>query len=167
MSRIRRCIVNDAGGALVEVAISSTILFAMFFGVFEIALASYSSHYVSDMAREGARYAIVRGSTSCGNTPNLTNCGANTTTIASYVRGLNYPAINPANLTVTVTYLTGTTVTTSTTTTTTWASCSSGTCNVPGNMVNVAVTYAFGMAIPFVPKKTINVNSVAQMVVQQ
>ena len=60
--RIRRCVVNDAGGAIVEMALSSAILFAMFFGVFELSFASYTYHYVAAAAREGARFAIVRGS---------------------------------------------------------------------------------------------------------
>jgi Flp pilus assembly protein TadG len=167
VGRLRRRIVNDAGAAVLEIAISSAILFAMFFGVFEIALASYTSNYVSDMAREGARYAIVRGSTSCANTPNLSNCGASPSTIAAYVTGLPYPGINPANLTVTVTYLTGTSSTSTGSMVTTWATCNSDICNIPGNMVNVSVSYAFGLSVPFVPKKIINLNSASQMVIQQ
>ena len=50
--RIRRCVVNDAGGAIVEMALSSAILFAMFFGVFELSFASYTYHYVAAAARE-------------------------------------------------------------------------------------------------------------------
>jgi len=162
-----RFILNDAGGSLVEVAISSTVLFAMIFGVFEFAWASYSYHYVSDASREGARYAIVRGSTSCTNTPNLANCNASPDTIGNYVKGLGYAGINRANMTVTTTYLTATTSTATGSTATTWAVCSSGTCNQPGYMVNVAVTYAFPLSIPFVPKRTINVSSTSQMVIQQ
>jgi Flp pilus assembly protein TadG len=167
MSRIRRMVMNDAGSALVEMAVSSTILFAMFFGVFEIVLASYTSHYVSDAAREGARYAIVRGNLSCSNTPNLSNCGATPTTISTYVKGLAYPGITPSNMTVAVTYLTGTTDSSTGTTLTTWAACGTAPCNVPGNMVNVKVTYAFGLTLPFVMRKIINVSSTSQMVIQQ
>jgi len=167
ISRLRRVAAVDNGIAIVEMALSSAVLFAMFFGVFEISLASYTSHYVADAAREGARFAIVRGSTSCANTPNLSNCKASTDTIAAYVKGLTYPGINSANLTVNVSYLTGTADTSSGSLLTTWATCSSGTCNVPGNMVNVNVTYAFGLSVPFVPRKTINVSSTSQMVVQQ
>lgn len=165
--KIRRCTLGDAGAAVLEMAISSSILFAMFFGVFEVALASYASHYVADAAREGARYAIVRGATSCTNTPNLTNCNASTATIAAYVQGIAYPGIRASNLTVTTTYLTATTTTSTSGTSTTWAACGSGTCNAPGNMVNVQVTYAFGLSVPFVPHKTLNVTSTSQMVVQQ
>lgn len=167
IDRIRRRVADDAGGSLVEMAISSTILFAMFFGVFEFSWASYSYHYVSDAAREGARYAIVRGSTSCVNTPNLSNCNATAAQISTYVKGISYAGINPANLTVTTTWLTATTSTSTGSTVTTWATCSSGTCNTPGYMVNVLVTYAFPLSIPFVPNRTISVNSTSQMVIQQ
>jgi Flp pilus assembly protein TadG len=165
--RLRRRIANDTGGAVLEMAMSSAILFAMFFGVFEIALASYTSNYVTDMAREGARYAIVRGSASCGNTPLLSNCGASAAAITAYVKGLKYPGINPADLTVSVTYLTGTSSTSTGSMVTTWATCTSDVCNLPGNMVNVAASYSFGLSIPFVPAKTINVSSASQMVIQQ
>lgn len=168
LKRVRRRFFNEAGGAIVEMALSSSVLFAMFFGVFQTSMASYTYHYVSDAAREGARYAIVRGSTSCINTPNLTNCNASATTIGNYVKNLGYPGINStANMTVTTTWLTATTDTSTGTTLTTWATCSSGTCNVPGNMVKVAVSYAFPLSVPFVPKRTISVSSVSQMVVAQ
>ncbi len=165
--KMRRIASSDAGAALVEMAISSALLLSMFFGVFEVCLASYTSHYVADAAREGARYAIVRGSLSCTNTPSLSNCGASPDTIANYVKGLNYPGIVPGNMTVNVSYLTGTGDISTGSLLTTWAACSTSPCNNPGNMVNVNVTYAFGLSIPFVPHKTINVTSTSQMVVQQ
>jgi Flp pilus assembly protein TadG len=166
MVRLRRLASVDAGAAVVEMGIASALLFSMFFGVFEISLASYTSHFVADAAREGARYAIVRGSLSCTNTPSLSNCGASPDTIANYVKHLNYPGIDPAKLTVNVSYLTGTGDQTSGSLLTTWAC--TGTCtNLPGNMVNVQVSYAFGISIPFVPHKNITVSSTSQMVVQQ
>lgn len=169
MARLRRLAAIDSGAAILEMAISSALLFSMFFGVFEISLASYTSHYVADAAREGARYAIVRGSLSCTNTPILQNCGASPTTIAAYVKGVQYPGILPANMTVTVGYMTGTSSVSSGSMLTTWAACNPATttCNIPGNMVNVQVSYAFVISVPFAPKKTINVSSTSQMVVQQ
>lgn len=167
MARLRRLAAIDSGAAILEMAISSALLFSMFFGVFEIALASYTSHYVADAAREGTRYAIVRGSLSCTNTPSLQNCGASPTTIAAYVKGVGYPGILPANLTVNVTYMTGASSTSSGSMLTTWSTCSTSPCNVPGNMVNVQVSYAFGLSVPFVPHKTINVSSTSEMVIQQ
>ena len=167
-TRVGKGLLDDAGGAILEMAISSSILFAMFFGVFELTLASYTYHYVSAAAREGARFAIVRGSTSCVNTRNLSNCNASPTVIGNFVKRLPYPGINSAaNMTVAVSYLTATTDTSTGTTLTTFAACASGTCNQPGNLVSVVVTYAFPLTIPFVPKKTINVTSTSQMAVQQ
>jgi Flp pilus assembly protein TadG len=159
---------DDTGNALVEMAASCVLLIIMFFGVFEFGLASYTYHYVSDAAREGARFAMVRGSTSCINTPNLGTCNATATQISDYVTNLGYPGINAtANMTVTVSWLKATTTTGGTNTTTTWASCKGGCSNLPGNMVNVVVAYRFPLAIPFSSNRTINVTSTAAMVVAQ
>lgn len=164
---LRRSGIED-GNTIVEMALSSIVLLAMFFAVFRFTLASYTYHYVSEAAREGSRFAIVRGSESCGNTPNLTNCNASATTIGNYVKSLGYPGINStANMTVTTTWLRATTTSGGTNTTTTWAACTAGTCNAPGNMVHVVVTYAFPLSIPFVPQRTISISSTSQMVVQQ
>ena len=154
---------DEAGSAIVEMALSSTVLFAMFFGVFQMSMASYTYHYVSDAAREGSRYAIVRGSTSCTNISGLSGCNATSSMISDYVKNLGYPGINSTQyMTVTTTWYTP-----SVATPTTWTLCSSGTCNAPKNLVKVVVTYAFPLSIPFVPKRTINVTSTSQMVVQQ
>jgi Flp pilus assembly protein TadG len=157
---------DDTGSALVEMAASCVLLIVMFFGVFEFGLASYTYHYVSDAAREGARFAMVRGSASCINTPNLGTCNASATQISNYVKNLGYPGINSGAMNVSVSWLTATTTTGGTNTTTTWASCT-GTCNLPGNMVNVVVTYSFPLAIPFSSNRIINVSSTAAMVVSQ
>lgn len=154
-------LMDDTGSALVEMALSSTVLFAMFFGVFEMSMASYTYHYVSDAAREGSRYAIVRGSTSCKNN-GITGCGATTDTIATYVKGLRYPGIKSSNMTVTTTYYIP-----STGTPTTWTLCSTAPCNKPGYLVKVNVVYAFPFSVPFLPSRTINVGSTSQMVVAQ
>jgi Flp pilus assembly protein TadG len=169
MTRLLGTVASDAGSAIVEMALSCAILLSMFIGVYEVCLASYSSHFVAEAAREGARYAIVRGSLSCTNTPSLPNCGASTDTISNYVKSLQYPGIIPANLTVTVTYMKASSSTASGSLLTTWSACNSSTttCNVPGNMVNVQVSYAFGLYVPFVPSNSLNIGSTSQMVVQQ
>ena len=169
MSRLLlHCVRNEMGGTIVEMGISSAVLFTMIFGVFEVSYASYIYSYVSEAAREGARYAIVRGATSCSNTPNLSNCNASATTIGNYVMGRGFMGINStAYMTVTTKWLTAATTTGTSGTATTWSSCSSGTCNAPGNMVNVVVTYSFPLSIPFLPHRTLNVTSTSQMVVQQ
>jgi Flp pilus assembly protein TadG len=58
----RRFVHCDEGSNVVKMAVVSPVLFAMLFGIVEISLALYTYNYVSDAAREGTRYAIVRGS---------------------------------------------------------------------------------------------------------
>jgi Flp pilus assembly protein TadG len=153
---------GEEGASIVETAVASTVFLAMLIGVFQMMLALYTFHFISDAAREATRYAIVRGSTSCVNTPGLSNCNATTDQIRDYVRGLSYPGIVPSNLTVTTTWLTA-----STTYPTSWSACTAGTCNAPGNQVNVLVTYSFPFNVPFVPKATFPLTSSSEMVISQ
>jgi len=153
---------GDEGASIVETAVASSVFLAMLIGVFQMMLALYTFHFISDAAREATRYAIVRGSTSCVNTPALPNCNATADQIQSYVRGLSYPGIVPSKLTVTTTWLTA-----STTYPTSWSVCTAGTCNAPGNQVMVVATYAFPLNVPFVPKATFNLSSTSEMVISQ
>ncbi len=155
-------IFDESGSALVEVGMSAAILFGMFFGVFEVTMASYSYHYVSDAAREGARWAIVRGSTCSTNTSNLDHCGASSTDIQTYIQNLGYPGVNPSSLTATSTWWSPPAVNGGA-----WTSCASAGCNAPGNMVKVVVVYAFPFNVPFMPSRTINVQSVSRMIIAQ
>lgn len=150
-------LLEESGATIVETAISLTLLVSFLLGTFQMALALYTYHFVSDAAREASRYAIVRGSTSCANTPNLTNCGVTADQLQTWVRNLGYPGINPTRLTVTTTWPT------------TGSTCypSSTPCNNPSNLVNVVVKYAFPLDIPFWKSATINVQSGSQMVISQ
>jgi Flp pilus assembly protein TadG len=152
----------ESGSAVVEMALSSAILFAMFIGLFQMTMASYVYQYVSDAAREASRWAIVRGSSCGANTPNLDHCGASSTDIQNYVRGLKYPAVASSKLTAAATWYTP-----SASLPTTWTLCSSGTCDSPGNLVKVVVTYNYPFSVPYVPATTIAVTSTSQMVVSQ
>jgi Flp pilus assembly protein TadG len=152
----------EEGAAVVEMALSSVVLFAVFFGIFQVSLACYTYNYVSDAAREGSRWAIVRGGASCKNT-GITNCGASATDISNYVKNLGYPGINStAYMTVTTNWYSP-----SAGTPTTWTLCSGSGCNTPGNLVKVVVSYAFPLSVPFVPANTISVSSTSQMVIAQ
>jgi Flp pilus assembly protein TadG len=120
-------------------------------GMMNMSLAIYTHHYVSEAAREGTRYAIVRGSSVT--TP------ATSGSVQTYVRGLGYPGITASLMTVTTTwaaYPTGVTCTPSTTP-----------CNNPGNMVTVTASYAFPLTIPFMPNKTLNMTSTSSMIIAQ
>lgn len=153
---------REEGAAVVEMALTCVVFLAMVFGVIQACLAFYTSNYVSDAAREATRWAIVRGSTSCTSTPNLTDCGATTTAqFQSYVESLGYPGINSSKLTVTPTWFSA-----SSTLPKTWTKCATP-CNDPGNQVQVQVSYSFPLGIPFWKAATVSVSSTSQMVISQ
>ena len=151
---------GEEGGTLVEMALCSSILLSMLLGIMQLSLALYCYHYASDAAREATRWAIVRGSTSCTNTPTLTDCDATAAQVQSYVQSLGLP------------YSGGLTATTkwcqaSATTPTTWATCSATTANAPHNEVQVQVRYSFPLGVPFVNVGSLTVGSTSQMVIAQ
>lgn len=162
-SRGWRRVLGSEGATLVEFALSSSVLFLLLIGIMEVCLAFFAYHYVNEAAREASRWAMVRGSQSCTNTPALTDCGASQTDIQNYVKNLGYPSILANNTTVTVNWMTA-----SATQPTTWSSCGTSlACKIPGNAVQVTVLYAFPLTIPFMPSKTLNLQSTSQVVISQ
>ena len=164
LPRIQTSTRNDEGSAIMETAMSIIILLTFMFGVFEGSFAIYSFHFISEAAREGTRYAIVRGSTAAGtagtacDTSYGYDCVASSANIQSYVQNLGYPGIIPSNLTVS----------------SSWAAYASGNscpttgpCNSPGNQVTVQVTYSFPLNVPFIPAHTYSMSSSATMIIQQ
>ena len=147
---------NERGSSLVEFALSSIILLTLVFGVIAMCMALYTYHFISDAAREGTRYAMVRGS-SCSTYGHFaSNCPVTTSTqVQTYVRGLSFPGINSNNMTVATTWPT------------TGSACTPSTapCNNPGNLVHVTVTYAFPLSIPFASAMTLTMTSSSQMVI--
>jgi Flp pilus assembly protein TadG len=146
-ARFVNALVCEHGANLVEFAVASAILFSLLFGILQMCLALCTYNYISEAAREGARWAMVRGSTSCTNTPSLTSCNASSTAIQTYVQGLGYPGITSGSVTVTPTWPNGG--------------------NSPGNTVKVQVQYPFTLSIPFVSLTTINMASTSVMVISQ
>lgn len=157
----RHGIRGDEGASLVEMALACAVLFAVLFGLFEMTLAFYTYHFVSEAAREATRWAIVRGSQCSTNTPALNDCNASTSDIQNYVQNLGYPGLSAANLTVTTAWLQQTAPPNAT-----WAACA-GECNSPGNQVQVTVAYAFPLTIPYWKSTTLNVSSTSTMVISQ
>ncbi len=152
---LRRAL-GQQGTAMVEMAFASVILLTMLFGVMEMCLALYTYHFISEAAREGTRYAIVRGS-SCANPP-MTPCPASPDDIQSYVETLGFPGIDPAAMTVSTTYSAYPA----------GGVCApSASCNNPGNQVQVTVNYQYPLSIPFIPSSTLNMSSTSQMVISQ
>jgi Flp pilus assembly protein TadG len=152
--RSARC---EEGSAIMETAMSFLMLISFMLLVMETGFLLYSYHFISEAAREGTRYAIVRGSTagsSCATYSSL-GCQASSADIQNYVKNLGF--LNSANMTVSPTWSAFTS----------GSSCpSAGPCNSPGNLVTVQVQYNFTLSIPVIPTKTYTLSSTAAMIIQ-
>ena len=144
------------GSALVEFALSVTIMATLLFGTMAMSMALYSYHFIAEAAREGSRYAMVRGSSCTTYSGFTSSCPATPAQIQTYVRSLSFPGINPNQMTVTTIWpTTGSTCTPS----------AAPNCNNPGNLVQVTVSYQLPVSIPFVPARTLTMSSRSQMVI--
>jgi len=140
---------------------SFIMMMSFLFVVMETGFLLYSYHFISEAAREGTRYAIVRGSsagspagTACATYSTLA-CKASSTDIQNFVKNLGF--LNSANMTVTPSwsaFANG-------------SSCpATGPCNSPGNLVTVQVQYNFTLSVPVIPSKTYTLSSTAAMIIQ-
>jgi Flp pilus assembly protein TadG len=164
MGRMRRLLIRpftrgEGGQAAVEFAMGAAVLMTSMIGMMKVSLAIYTYHFIAEAAREGSRYAMVRGY-SCSPTTGMTACPAaiDGSDVVTYVKGLSYPGISTSNMTVTSSYSvypSGGTCT------------PSANCNNPGNLVTVKVQYAFPLAIPFRANSTINMQSTSKMIITQ
>jgi len=128
---------SEEGGALVEFALTVPILMSFFFGLIEVSMALYMHQVVSECAREGTRYAMVRGST-CVNGAG-SSCTTTAAAVNSFVSGLSWPNIGGAPMVVSTTFPDGN--------------------ESPGSRVQVYVSYAFPYRVPFIPPTTLNMSS--------
>lgn len=146
------------GQTLVESALSIAIVLVVLMGVLEVTIAMYDFNYVAYAARQGTRWAMVRGS-KC---TLLTECNATAAQIQSYVRGLNYPMIQPSSLIVSTVWMSK-----SSTAPTAWTPCTTAPCNLPGNQVQLEVGYPFTMNLPLVGPVQLNLRSTSSMVISR
>lgn len=143
--RIRRATRGESGSSIVEFALASLILFSLVFGVMAMCLALYSYNVTAEAARAATRFAIVRGSACTKTVP----CNAKRTDIETYIRGIGFPGINPASLSVPT------------------GCCWPNGNNNPGSPVQVTVQYTFPLAIPFLPRRTLTMSSTSEMLISQ
>jgi Flp pilus assembly protein TadG len=141
-TRLLSLVKRESGSSLVEYAIVFILLMTMLLGVSDFGRALYAYHFVSNAAREAARYASVRGSTcsvdgSCTAANSASGVAgpysqaAATTDIQDFVK--NAPAgINTSQLTTTPAWPNPNDLTTCATT-----------YNAPGCTVEVQVKYVF------------------------
>jgi hypothetical protein len=124
-----------------ETALSLTILLGFTMGLIQVCLYAYTYQYISELAREGTRYAIFHGP-NCETTASA-SCSASAAQVNSYVTGLKWPNLGGGTVTVNTTY--------------------PGTGNLDDQPVKVTVTYAYPFHIPFLAYKTITMTSSSQM----
>lgn len=159
-SRLRR----EEGASLVEFAISLGIFLAVTLGIMLLCMALYTYEYVDFASREATRWASVRGA-DCSSSSSMPGCGADKTAIQTYVQKLNYPIVNPSNVTVDVTWLSA-----NGTNPQTWSTCGtspSGGCDDRGNEVQVTVNYPYLLDIPFAGSHNFTINSTTTLVISQ
>lgn len=88
---------GEAGSALVEFALASVVILTVLFGIIDMGRALYAYDWVSDAARRGTRYAMVRGTSSCPGPARLPDCKAGPPQITAYVEsnafGLDHSAV--------------------------------------------------------------------------
>ncbi len=140
---------GEAGQTMIEMAVALPVLFALIFCFMELCMAFYTYDMISESAREGARYAIVRGA-GCPNTTSPT-CEATAAEVDTYVKGLGWPNIAGGTMSVCTYY-------------------NDNACNTnpagseaKGDPVKVTITYVFPITMPFVPTHSITLTSSSQM----
>lgn len=138
-----------------------SVILMIFFGVVDFGRALYTYNFVAHAAREGTRYASVRGITAgstCSGTPFPANCTASTTGVTNYLRS-SIPALDGTKMTVTTTWPVQT--------------YSPGLCstastkNSPCCTVQVNVSYSYSFMLPYLPTAAITMSNTSKMVISQ
>ncbi len=125
------------GATLVESALAFNVLLFVLFGAMEFGQLGYAFNFVAYAAREGTRYASVRGQTSVH--------PAQASDVQNYVKAQAI-ALDSSKLTVTTTWNPN---------------------NNPGSTVTVNVTYSYSPMLNFVLHKSLTVGSTSKTVISQ
>ncbi|HEX4014346.1 MAG TPA: TadE/TadG family type IV pilus assembly protein [Candidatus Cybelea sp.] len=138
---------RQRGASLPETAIVLGVVLAMLFGIIDFGRAMYTYAFVAQLAREGARWMIVRGS-QCSV---LDHCGAGQSALQTYVQGLSEGMTKASSIAVNTPVYSG---------------CATLT-DDPGCTVGVTVSYPFNFLLPYLPVGTITMSSTSKMVISQ
>lgn len=143
----------ERGSTLVETAFVMTALLTVLLGIIDFGRALYTYSFVAQLARQGARWAIVRGSTCTM----LDHCPAQSgnTDIQPYIRGLSYGATTAGNINANLSFPGSNCAT----------GASGGGNNAPGCVARVTVSYQFNFMLPFMPHPMMS--STSEMVISQ
>jgi Flp pilus assembly protein TadG len=167
---------RERGSAIAETAMVLVVAMMLVFGIIDFGRLIYAYHTIASMARQGARWAMVRGNacgqdalavgatqTYCSLSANTTGCAggdqcASAADIQTYVQSLPIGIITPSSVTV------------DTTSTDMWpgTGCTGGAgSNTASCPVAVKVSYPFNFFLPYMPKMTITLSSTSTMIIAQ
>ena len=146
--RLRRS-KRQSGSTLLEMVLATVTILTILFLIIDVGRALYAYDWVARMARQGARYAIVRG-TFCNTT--LSGCPATNDGVQSYVKNFDNGLVANHITVTTKCNLTGA------------ATDTDPPCASPG-YVKVTVKYTFSFVSPFIPLSW-DMHSVSEQVVQ-
>ncbi len=140
---------SERGASIAETAVVMSVVLLLLFAIVDFGRALYTYSFVATIAREGARWMIVRGSQCTV----LDNCGAQSAQLKTYVQGLNNGALSTSSIAATANFV----------------ACPSGAAagNGPGCTVRVTVTYPFAFIAPYFSKLGMTMTSTSQMVISQ
>jgi Flp pilus assembly protein TadG len=141
----RKGLLGQEGSTLIEFAVTLPALFGLIFCFINICLMLYTFEMCSQSAREGTRYAMVRGA-SCPSTANPT-CEVTAAQVNTYVSGVTWPNVAGGTVTPNTTYPDGN--------------------ESVGSHVQVVVTYTYHLVLPFVPNKTFTLVSTSKTTIIQ
>jgi Flp pilus assembly protein TadG len=129
---------NERGTSLAEFGLSFVLLFSIIFGIIDFGRALYAYDAISDAARIGTRYAIVRGSSS--------NYPVTASTVSWYVANNCCAGLDTSAITVNTTWNPN---------------------NNPGSTVTVQVSYTLSFMLPFLPTTSVPMSASSQMLISQ
>lgn len=155
------------GATLPETALVIGVVLMLMFGIIDFSRYMYTYGFVANAARQGARWAMVRGSLSCTNAPNLPSAchmsgsgngktGASSSDVQSYVQSLSVGLTNQPSITAAASW-----------TTCTPLAASGAMGNDPGCIVAVQVSYPFKFILPYLPGPTYTMTSTSKMIITQ
>jgi Flp pilus assembly protein TadG len=143
---------GEDGSSLVEFALTLTALFTLLFCFMELCLVFYSYDLISELARQGTRYAMVRSGTCL--TSGNSSCTASATQVNTFVTSIGLPNLARGSIVAATSYCPPASTTCTST-------------NTVGQVVQVKVTYAFPITMHFVPKDSLTLTSISRMTIVQ
>lgn len=134
---MRRRRQRQRGAAFLEAALTMTVFLTILFGIMDFGRLVWWDTMLADAAREGSRYASMRGSS----VTHPATASDVTADVKSTIVAMDTSAMNVS---------------------TTWSPN-----NKPGSTVSVTVTYPFSPLVPYIPTGTITLTSTSAYTITQ